>query len=351
MTESQRKRLEPAFTRRGDYYNYTPCLLQEEETTRHVFYCANRTPGEVTDYLCYRKAALSRGVWSWGREQVALAPAAERSRWDSRHVCDPDVVAGRFRYRGREWKYALFYLGCDAERSRHNQVGVAFADSLRGPWLKYPEPILRYTRDPAGGIVGEHLGWPVWRYWGVGQPAVISLDDGGRVWLFYSRAEEEAGEEMVEIDLSDMDAGPKCGPRRKVPTTGLRSAAGQPTTYLNNIGVVYDARRDRYYMAREGDLPAEDGRFPTFISTFVQLARIPGADLRAGRGEWEVLRNIGPETTGWPRNHNAFVLKDLRGRLPHPNRLTLGVSVAEAYDHPPDSFAWLWTYRIALLDI
>lgn len=352
MSARQAKRLEPAFQPRERVYNYSPCLIQDENPEiRHIFYCANRTPGDVTDYLCYRKGVLKKGVWVWGPEKVALAPAKDRSVWDSRHVCDPDIVAGRFRYNGRGWTYALFYLGCDAELSSHNQVGVAFSNSLGGPWLKYPDPIICYTRNPEAGVVGSHLGWPVWRYWGVGQPAVVSLDKAGKVCLFYTRSEEEAGEEMVELDLSDMDAGVKIGPRRKVPTSGLLNAGGQPASLLYNIGILYDALRDRYFMVREGDLPAGDGRFPGFVSAFVQLAQIDGKDLRAGRGTWQILKNIGPETTGWARNHNAFLLKNAWGHATDTDRLTLGVSVAEAYDQPPDAFAWLWTYRIAFLDV
>jgi hypothetical protein len=352
VTATQAKPLEPAFSRKGDYYNYTPCIIQEEDgQTRYVFYCANRTPGDVTDYICYRKAERKPEGWVWGQEKVALAPGKERSLWDSRHVCDPDIVAGRFRYAGKEWSYALFYLGCDAESSRHNQVGAAFSNSLNGPWLKYPEPIVRYTQDPAGGIVGTRDGWPVYRYWGVGQPAAVSLDGGGKVWLFFSRGEEETGEEMVEIDLSDMDAGMQSGPRRKVPTEGLKRADGGPLGVLMNIGLLYDKAHDRFFMVREGELPPGDGRFPGFVSSYVQLAQISGEDLRAGRGIWHILANIGPETTGWPRNHNAFLLRDARGYRIDPKHLTLGISVAQAFDQAPPAFAWLWTYRIVLLDM
>lgn len=342
-------RLAPAFNPGDGRYNYAPSVIQD---TRHralyAFYCANRVPGQITDSICSRRAIRVNGAWVWGEERVSLSPSVDRSMWDSRHVCDPDVVAGRFHFAGQSWSFALFYLGCDAEASTHNQVGVAFAHSLAGPWFKYPSPIVHYSTAPDSGVVRSTNGWPVWRYWGVGQPSVVSLDGLGKLLLFYSRGDEEGGEEMVDVDLANMDTGPQIGPRRKVPTEGLTRGNGQPTSYLTNIGVAYEPRHDRYFMVREGDLPPEDGRFPGFVSAFVQVAWIEGKDLRAGRGTWQALANLGPESTGWPRNHNASLLKDARGRIPSSNSLTICFSVAEAYNSPPPS-NWLWTYRVALV--
>ncbi len=97
------------------------------------------------------------------------------------------------------------------------------------------------------------------------------------------------------------------------------------------------------------DLPPADGRKPEFIAGSVQLARMPWKDLLKGAGRWEVLEDIGESVTGWPRNHNASLLKDHRGRLPDPSRLTIALSLAEAHEHLPPDFDWLWTYRIATL--
>lgn len=346
--EDQKPRLRPSFEPAVRTYNYSPCLVRTGDGALHVWYCANRPPGEVTDYLVHRVGTVSQGRTRWSEETVALRPGLSRSDWDSRHVCDPEVLGGRFRYQGREWRYAMFYLGCDAEYSTHNQVGVAFAERLQGPWRKYPEPIVRYTSDPAAGIVREARGWPVYRFWGVGQPAAISLDRRGKVLLFYSRGEGAWGEEMVEADLSEMDRGPVLGERRPVPAAGLTRGGVEGNVVVNNIGVALDERAGMVYMVRE-DLPPADGRKPEFIAASVQLARMPWKDLLKGTGRWEVLEDIGESVTGWPRNHNASLLKDLWGRLPEPSRLTIALSLAEAHEHLPPDFDWLWTYRIATL--
>lgn len=333
-------------------YSYAPCLVESQaDRLRHVYYGGNRTPGEVTDHICVRRGELRLSRWVWGDEQIALAPASSRSAWDSRHVCDPDLVHGLFKFSGETWTFALFYLGCDAEGSTHNQVGMAFSQSLVGPWCRYPKPVIAYRVDARGGKLGERYGWPLYTHWGVGQPSVVSLDRAGKVLVLFSRGEERHGEEMAIVGMADLDRGATIVDRRRMPMTGLKRSDGQATDYCTNAAIAIDDARGRCYAVRDGELPPADGRFPGFISSYIQVAWIDTSSLIAGRGAWSVLANIGPETTGWPRNHNATILKDTLGRVPDPHRLTIALSVAEAYDTPPLESAWLWTYRIATLDL
>ncbi len=349
IARSGDRKLQPAFEPPPRVYNYTPCIMEGEYPgTAHIWYCANRTPGDVTDYLCHRKGTRSGSAWKWSDETVALGPGASRADWDSRHVCDPEVISGRYRWKGANFRYAMLYLGCDAELSTHNQVGVAFANSLEGPWTKYPNPIVRYTDDPNGGVVREFNGWPVYRHWGVGQPAAVSLDRRGRLMLFYSRSDTVWGVEMAELDMSDMDRGPVLGKPVRVATDGLRRKDSPNPVGLNNIGVALDEGRDTLYLVRE-ELPPSDSRFPNFISAYTQVASCGWSDLRNGRGRWKVLGEVDEARTGWPRNHNAAFMKDAWGRLNRPDRLTVAVSLAQAFDAAPPDFEWLWTYRIGLV--
>jgi hypothetical protein len=345
-------RCEPVFTDERAVYNYAPCLVQDEDPgTRWVFYCANREPGTVTDHICSRRGALVEGKWHWGEEGVALSPGRRGFDWDSRHVCDPEVVAGRFALGGVTYRLALFYLGTDAENSTHNQVGLALANSLAGPWAKYPRPLMTYTPDQREDPVAWREGWPIYRHWGVGQPSATSVDGKGRVLLFYSRGDTEHGEEWTELDLSDLDAGSPPVQRRKLPTAGLVGTGGGRFRSVWNASIVYDPPRDRFIMVREGDLPPTDGYVPQFVSAEVQIAEIAGSGLWSGEGIWRVVAEIGPARTGWPRNHNPGLLRTLHGALPDPERLTVAFSVAEAYATPPAGFEWLWTYRICTTDL
>lgn len=241
----------------------------------------------------------------------------------------------------------MLYLGSDAELSTHNQVGVAFAKAPQGPWVRYPHPIIRYTETPVGGIVSHHRGWPVYKFWGVGQPAAVSLDRRSRLRVFFTRGEEVFRQESVVVDFSDMDRGPIMSERHVLSTTGLHQRNGEALVALSNIGVAVDESRDLVYMVREG-LPVDDGKQPDFISSYVQVAVASWSKVQKGQGTWRVLGEIDAGKTGWPRNHNAALMKDWYGRvLPRPE-LTVALSVAEAYDAMPPEFGWLWTYRVVL---
>lgn len=340
--------LPPAFSPPPRHYNYAPCFIQAGRRL-HVWYCANVRAGVVADAICHRSAIASPRGWKWGPEDVALVPSPVKEAWDSRHVCDPEVVSGRFRFEGKEWHYLLLYLGTDAEASTHNQVGAALSNALNGPWRRYPRPIVGYTSAAAGGIVGMSGGWPVYRFWGVGQPSAIPLNKPGTLLIFYSRGEEASGEEMVEADLSDLDRGPLLTRRAPIPMSGLRDGHGPSAGVVNNVGVALSA--DGYlYMVCDGPLHADDLQ-PDFISSEVELYCIEFADLRRGCGRWQKLTSLDAAHTGWPRNHNACILKGLDGRIARGTRVSVGLSVACAYRVLPDAFGWLWTYRVALIGV
>ena len=342
-------RLPPLFEPPARTYQYAPCVVADRGAL-HAWYCVNGTPGEITDCIGHRKARKVRGRWVWGPQDMALRPGAPRTAWDSRHVCDPEVVAGRFRFRRRTWRYAMLYLGCDAEGSTHNQVGVAVANTLDGPWVRYPDPVIRYTSGDATGPTGERFGWPVYRYWGVGQPAAVSLDRKGTLLVFYSRGEQVHGEMLVEMDLSDLDRGPIVSTPIPMPTRGLTDDQGRPLPAVVNVGVALDERRKVLYLVGDGALRS-DGLLPDFISAEIVAASIPWVEVRAGAGVWQPIGWIGSSRTGWLRNHNASIVKDAWGRTAGVRTLDVALSVAEAYRTLPPESAWLWTYRIVWFDL
>lgn len=116
---------------KGDYYNYAPCLIQLDNSTKYLFYCGNRESSTIVDYICWKKATLNNGVWTWSSENVAFGPS--ESDWDMCHVCDPDVIKGQFDYNGHTYSWAMTYLGVAQWDCNANQIGIAFSDSIEGP--------------------------------------------------------------------------------------------------------------------------------------------------------------------------------------------------------------------------
>lgn len=83
---------------------------------------------------------------------VMLGPNSEPAAWDSFHICDPSVVAGRFQHGSVIYRYAMFYLGNDVDASRNNQIGLALTASLDGPWVRYAPPIVSDVTKGVWGI-------------------------------------------------------------------------------------------------------------------------------------------------------------------------------------------------------
>lgn len=281
----------------GRLYAYAPSIVRDGDT-EWIWSCHNDDPGVIKDHIYLTRIVDGEVVESRSVLQASPAPA-----WDSFHVCDPSVIAGSFRMDGARYGYAMFYLGNDLDASAHNQVGVAFAQEPEGPWVKYPEPIVTFERTDQ---------------WGVGQPSAVSLAPGsGKVALFYTRGDTSTRAYQRVLDLRDMDR-PQIGEPTLLPTEGLVGRDGGDD-WLNGYDVALDRNRQRYYVVREQH-PYPD-RNPWWIGPAVQVASMGVADVRAGSGVWRVEGTVDEELTGFPRNHNAGLVRTWHGYLPERDEL------------------------------
>ncbi len=301
-------------------YAYAPSAVSDGPDT-YYFSCHSSAPGDIRDSIWVSRS--DAGTPQAGRPVVA--PSA--SGWDSHHICDPSVVAGTFRWAGTTYRYALFYLGTDRHNT-NNQIGVAFATSLDGEWVKYPEPIVGL---PAGA---EDT-------WGVGQPSAVTLDAArGEVLLFYTDGTARTAGFRRDLVLGDMDH-PVVDPPRPVPRAGLGGEV------LHNFDVAYDRARDRFYMVREaGPRPMSQ---PVIISERVEVDSISARGLRTGAGAWRVENRITPGTTGFPRNHNPGLVRTVDGSLPAGDELEVVLTRSTVGDFPATLYSYdLWSLTGAL---
>ena len=285
--------LRKVYAPRGLFYAYAPSAVLDGSVERY-WLCQNAKESVIKDSIFYVERV--QGKITATRPVLHPGPAGA---WDSFHVCDPSVVAGRFRLRGKTYRYALFYLGNDVDASYHNQIGVAFSNELSASsWVRYPGPIVPY---PNNG------------HWGVGQPSVTSIDGKGRLLLFYTRgAADSTGGYSCEIDLTDMDR-PIVESSVPLTNAGLTDVNGNADS-LNNFDLVHDPSRNRFIIVREQHPYPRDN--PSYIGVSLQVASIPAAVVRSGGGRWTVEGEIGPELTKLARSHNAGILRTLRGTLP-----------------------------------
>lgn len=285
------------------YYAYAPSVVQSGDTTR-IWTCHNSQSGVIEDDIFATKITSGSIV----SDTSVLTKSS--TGWDSFHICDPSVIRVNSVYNGTAYSYAMFYLGNDQNASAHNQIGVAYSNSLDGPWLKNPTPLVTFTGSDTS-------------LWGAGQPSATTIDAAsGTALLFWVEgygSAETTKTYRAEIDL-DGATGPVVGSKLQVTASGLTSATGG-TDWLNNADFAYDPSRDRFYAVREQHpYPTTD---PNYIGSSLQVVSIAGASIWGGGGSWTVESNITPSLTGYDRNHNAGIARTEFGTLPDSSKLTV----------------------------
>lgn len=278
-------------------YSYAPSVL-DVGSTRYVWTCHNAQSRVIRDHIFLEKFVHGALV----SDQSVLQ--ATDGAWDSFHTCDPSVVRGRFRYDGTRYGWAMFYLGNDLDASAHNQIGVAFATSPDGPWVKYPSPIVSFGNT---------------EQWGVGQPSAMTSGPGsGAVTLFYTQGDTSTRAYWRALNFSNMN-DPVIGAAKLVPTAGLIGTDGSPD-YLNNYDIAYDRARHSFVVVREQHPYPTDN--PSWIGSAVDVDTISSAGLFGGHGSWHSLNAITPALTGLARNHNAGLVRTPSGELPNDRSIT-----------------------------
>jgi hypothetical protein len=203
----------------------------------------------------------------------------------------------------------MFYLGCDTQICTHNQIGVAFADDIEGPWVKFSgNPVVPGAKEQ----------------WGTGQCSQVSIDGKGQFELIY-RCSDIAGTRWLrsECDFSDM-ARFRVGPAVEISVEGLAGGGAH---------VAHDPVRDLYYLA------ADSQWHPTVrCLRKTDVAILSGSDFRAGRGVWRVLATLDQSSTGLFGNHNSAMGRDPFGRIADPEHLLVVFSSADPTD--------IWSFRI-----
>lgn len=310
-------------------YNYCPSIMQIDENTAYIYYCTNKISRNVTDYIGCRKGTRNaEGKWDWASEQIVLSPSRRTlftSKWDSRHTCDPSVVAGSFSYNGEQYSYLMAYLGCVSNDSQDNKIGLAVAKSPEGPFVKIGDkPFIDF----------EYEGSDIWE-WGVGQPSIINIDKQSRVMMFYTRGDRNGTRTIVEEwDLSDLSS-PTRHSQATLSAKGLKNLNGKQDI-MNNADFVYDSVKGRYFAV--SDCHPDPSSEPDYISSHF---RINYFDVSSSYTSftWKQLTTVGKSETQFVRNHNTGVLRDAYGHLPDKY-------LSVFYTVSIEGTESLWSYRI-----
>lgn len=146
---------------RFDGFSYSPAIPLEEGVTRRdpspvircdglYFVWYSRTTQSPDGYSATIWYASSPDGRKWTEQGEAL-PGGSSGTFDEHAVFTPTILVS-------EDRYYLFYTAVPepfdnddgGPRGTRTAIGVAVADSPRGPWQRFPEnPVLRPSDDPA----------------------------------------------------------------------------------------------------------------------------------------------------------------------------------------------------------
>lgn len=337
------------------FYNYCPAIIRETENGKevmHVWYCTNRDDGVMMDYIGYRKGEKQAdGKWLFGEQVIALSPT--EGTWDARHTCDPAVIKGKFNYRNAQYKYLMAYLGCVTEDYQKNETGIAVANSPEGPWVKintdralipwYDEESKKEQEqnryDSIQGTGGI--------YWGTGMPALVSIDGEGEVLMFYQSTLNGTGIRRYDFSNLDGELTPKF--TTKIAHGGIVNSAGSKC----NIGIpdfAYDESAKRFYVCGVTNEKNPADISTTRVNSHSMVAYLENVEsmealcttLQSGGYTWKMLGYVGPNDTGFERNHNPGIVRTEKGYLPDGSQVEVIVSTG----HNSWENENIFTYRL-----
>lgn len=319
-------------------YSYCPSALEQKDGTVHLFFCGNPENLIMVDNIFHIKINPDG---SQTTPKSILQPGIPGS-WDDHHTCDPSVIEGRFTWNNATYKYALFYLS-NMYGVYYNEIGVAFSNDLNADnWVKYPKQIVKKTWSTEGD---QEIGGNG-KSWGVGQPSVVSLDGKGKLLLTYTIG-DIGGTRIAwsEADFSNMDNYTITTPQTIV-QTGLKAIDNQSRDYTCNSEFAINKDADKIVMIRP--VQPMPNTYPNYLNSSLEIDYMNLSDFMNQRGYWMPIYRITPDDTGYPRNHNATLLRDNFGSLENWKEPAFYFTVSKAAPdvQPSGTNHAEWTYHI-----
>ncbi|MEG0889795.1 MAG: sugar-binding protein [Bacteroides sp.] len=319
-------------------YSYCPSALKQDDGKVHLFFCGNSEGLIMVDHIYHIEIDPD------GRQTApksVLQPGIAGT-WDDHHTCDPCVIEGNFTWKNTGYKYAMFFLS-NMYGVYYNEIGVAFSNDLAADnWEKFPTQIIKKTWQTDGDqLIGDGR-----MSWGVGQPSVVSLDGKGKLLLTYTVG-DIGGTRIVwsEANFSNME-NYVITPPQTIVQSGLKAIDNQSRDYTCNSEFAIDKKADKIVMIRPVQPMPSD--YPTYLNSALEIDYMNLSDFMNQSGYWTPTYRITPEDTGYPRNHNATLLRDNFGYLQDWTQPTFYFTVSKATPevYPSGSSHAEWTYHI-----
>ena len=213
----------------GNFYTYAPSVIQTSPTTRNVFDCENYASGVVHDHVYLSVGHLVGGQWEYGPLKDVFGPQDDPNPhgYFSVHACEPEVIGGNFHFGGKPYQWALLFTAESVASNATNQLGLAFANNLAGPWTPDPTPIVQ-TADDFG-----HNQYPYNcpNLYCLGQPAAIDFGPSGHILVTYMSNAGSPGNDTAPArdSCSENWTSPTSPPRDPAHTAWPPCPTGRPS--------------------------------------------------------------------------------------------------------------------------
>jgi len=202
----------------------------------HIFYEKPRGIGSAI----FRRE--SRDLLTWSDEKLALAP---QFKWEKTLLGtngNPCVVRHEGQWRLYFSASVIFLRDCLFFEPRH--IGVAESDSIEGPWVKRPEPLISPSPDV------------YWRNFGAGSIKVLSpVETGEPLWWAFTNGiyHDAEGRSRSEIWKMKSPDGYAWEPVGAGPIFAPSNAADWKRALVYAMHVIkVEGRWRMYYNARDG---------------------------------------------------------------------------------------------------
>jgi hypothetical protein len=336
----------------GLYYTYAPSVIQTNPTTRNILYCGNSTSGVVHDHVYLSVGHLVKGQWVYGPSKDVFGPQDDPNPhgFFSVHACEPEVIGGSFHFGGHPYSWALLFTAESQANNITNQLGVAFANSLAGPWTPDLTPIVQ-TSDDFG-----HNNYPFNcpNLYCEGQPAAIDYGGSGHILVSYmsnagspgTDAAPSEGLVLRELNLSAVPARGPCPqclaslPDGKKIEAVTRSGLGAFPP--DDASIAYDGTTKQIVISYDDGQPNPTPNEAP-VTPYVGVATISESGLLSGTGTWTPLGTIGECISGHALNHNSGLIRLPNGTMPNGAQLSMIYTVA---NHNLGADWGVWGYRM-----
>ena len=273
-------------------------VFEEDENTRYIIYASNET-AKGAQVFAARKAVKEAGEWKYGEKHIIFR-GAEGEAWD-KAISQPSVIKGEFHLGETVYSYLMAYQGNEDGSNYNNHIGLAVSNDVLGEWVRVGEdPLIENPELYEGSF-------------GFGSPELVSYNEHGQAFLFYSFGETLlSGTRVKTADFSDLEHINLEAGYAELPVEGL---IGRDDNITSNAG--FAIANDKLYYAGDG-MPSSNA--PGCASAF-EVASASLDIIQEFDKQWTSIETVGSldtmddEKLGWDELFSPSFVRDEFGHI------------------------------------